>query len=116
MSEIVDQVEPGDLVLFNESFASTNEREGSRIARGIVDGLTEADVRVVYVTHMYDLAQTLAAQHRPDALFLRPERLEDGRRTFKVLPGDPLPTSYGRDVFEKVFGATSSRPARRLMI
>ncbi|MEO8829543.1 MutS-related protein [Lapillicoccus sp.] len=105
MSEIVDQVEPGDLVLFNESFASTNEREGSRIARGIVDGLTEADVRVVYVTHMYDLAQTLAAQHRPDALFLRPERLEDGRRTFKVLPGDPLPTSYGRDVFEKVFGS-----------
>ena len=105
MSEIVGHVEPGDLVLFNESFASTNEREGSRVARGIVDGLTQAGVRVVYVTHMYDLAQALATEHRPDALFLRPERLEDGRRTFKVVPGDPLPTSYGRDVFEKVFGS-----------
>jgi len=112
MSQIVERVAADDLVLFNESFACTNEREGSRIARHVVDGLTEAGIRVAFVTHMYDLAHGLASERRPDALFLRPERLEDGRRTFKVHPGDPLPTSHGKDLFEKVFGepAASSSP------
>ncbi|MGB8383019.1 MAG: hypothetical protein WCG47_17530 [Dermatophilaceae bacterium] len=104
MSHIVDAATAADLVLFNESFASTNEREGSRIARQIIDGLTEAGIRVIYVTHMYDLANGLAQMGRADALFLRPERLEDGRRTFRVVPGGPTPTSHGADLYEKVFG------------
>ena len=33
MSRIVDQITPDCMVLFNESFAATNEREGSEIAR-----------------------------------------------------------------------------------
>ena len=36
MSGIVDQISPYSMALFNESFASTNEREGSEIARQIV--------------------------------------------------------------------------------
>ena len=36
MSAIIDNVTPNSIVLFNESFASTNEREGSEIARQIV--------------------------------------------------------------------------------
>ena len=42
MSLIVDQVKPNAIVLFNEFFAATNEREGSEIARQIVYGLTRA--------------------------------------------------------------------------
>ena len=48
-------------MLFNDSFASTNEREGSEIARQIVRALIESGVRVCYVTHLYDLAHGLAA-------------------------------------------------------
>jgi hypothetical protein len=46
MSEIADRVTPGSVVLFNESFAATNEREGSEIARQIVRALVESGVRV----------------------------------------------------------------------
>jgi hypothetical protein len=40
-----------------------------------------------------------------DVLFLRAERQADGRRTFKLLPGAPLQTSYGEDLYEEIFGA-----------
>jgi DNA mismatch repair ATPase MutS len=35
MSDIVDNMTPNSMVLFNESFAATNEREGSEIATQI---------------------------------------------------------------------------------
>jgi DNA mismatch repair ATPase MutS len=36
MNAIIDDIVPYSIVLFNESFAATNEREGSEIARQIV--------------------------------------------------------------------------------
>jgi DNA mismatch repair ATPase MutS len=107
MSWIVDHVAPGAMVLLNESFASTNEREGAEIARGIVHALLEAGVKVGYVTHMYELGHGLLEEGRDDALFLRAERLPDGRRTYRVIGGEPLPTSHGQDVYRRVFGAVS---------
>jgi len=38
------------------------------------------------------------------ALFLRAERHDDGRRTFRLVPGAPLPTSFGPDLYERIFG------------
>lgn len=103
MSLLVDQLVPGCVVLLNESFASTNEREGSEIARQIVRASLEARVRVLYVTHMFDLAQGFYAEHRTDTHFLRAERLETGKRTFRLLEGKPLPTSYGEDLYSRIF-------------
>jgi MutS domain V len=103
MSAIVDAVSPGSLLLLNESFASTNEREGSEIGRQIVGALIEAGVKIGYVTHMFDLASSLAQQRNGQAVFLRAERLPDGRRTFRVVPGEPLPTSHGQDIYRRVF-------------
>ncbi|XBS71509.1 hypothetical protein ABK905_11640 [Acerihabitans sp. KWT182] len=40
MDAIVDRLAPNDLVLFNESFAATNSREGSAIARDIALALS----------------------------------------------------------------------------
>jgi hypothetical protein len=37
-------------------------------------------------------------------LFLRAERLADGRRTFRLIEGEPLPTSYGQDLYGRIFG------------
>jgi MutS domain V len=105
MSAVADQIRPGSLLLCNESFASTNEREGSEIARQVIRALTESGVRIVFVTHMYDLAGRYFAEHDRQILFLRAERRPDGHRTFLVVPGEPLPTSYGEDVYRAVFGA-----------
>ncbi len=113
MSAIADQIAPGGLLLANESFASTNEREGSELARQVIRALTEAGIRVVFVTHLYDLAGGLYAGQDPAALFLRAEREPDGRRTFLVRPGEPLPTSYGQDLYDQVFQAGRAVDASR---
>jgi len=111
MSAIAGQISAGGLLLCNESFASTNEREGSEIARQIIRALTEAGIRIIFVTHMYDLAGRYYDAHDPAALFLRAERRPDGQRTFRVPPGEPLPTSYGEDLYRQVFG-TADQTAR----
>jgi hypothetical protein len=104
ISAIIDQIAPHSMVLFNESFASTNEREGSEIASQIIRALLEAQVKVIYVTHMFDLAQNFYLPE-PRGLFLRAERLADGQRTFRLIPGEPLSTSYGQDLYRKIFDA-----------
>ena len=50
------------------------------------------------------LAHGLYAGKADSALFLRPERAEDGQRTFRLLPGEPLSTSYGPDLYWRIFG------------
>ena len=103
MSEIADGIQPNSIVLFNESFAATNEREGSEIAQQIVTALLEKNIRVFFVTHLYELARGLFEDGRQDALFLRAERLEDGTRTFRLVLGEPLATSYGEDLYQEIF-------------
>ncbi len=46
MSAIVDHLLPHSILLFDESFAATNEREGSEIARQIVTALLEKQVKI----------------------------------------------------------------------
>lgn len=104
MRAIVGRLRPGDVVLLNESFSSTNEREGSEIARGVVEALVDTGVRVVYVTHLLDLAEGLATSGRPGTRFLRAERRPDGTRTFRIVPGEPEGSSHGIDVYRQVFG------------
>lgn len=105
MSEIADHIRPGALLLCNESFAATNEREGSHIGSEVVRALTDGGVRVCFVTHLFDLASGMYEQHQPTDLFLRAERHDDGDRTFRLSEGAPLPTSHGADLFRRIFAA-----------
>jgi DNA mismatch repair ATPase MutS len=107
MSGIVGRVAPHCLVLFNESFAATNEREGAEIASAIVRALLEAGVKVVFVTHSFELADRFHRQRLDGALFLRAERRADGTRTFKLVPGAPQPTSHGEDLYRRIFPSVS---------
>jgi len=109
MSAIVDLVKPNGLILLNESFASTNEREGSAIAREVVSALLDAGTKISYVTHLYEFACRAYEQRAQNVLFLRAERLADGTRTFKVKEGDPLETSYGADLYTRIFTGEGHR-------
>lgn len=109
MSTIVDHIAPDGMLLVNESFAATNEREGSEIARQIVSALLERRIKVFFVTHQYEFAHTMYERYADKVLSLRAERLPDGTRTFRLVEGEPLETSYGRDLYNSVFG-TSSQP------
>lgn len=105
-SEIVDQIAPDAVLLFNELFASTNEREGSEIARQITSALLERRVKIGFVTHLYDFAHSVYDKNGKTTISLRAERQADGARTFKLLEGEPLQTGYGEDLYNEIFGAS----------
>ncbi|MGA7793481.1 MAG: hypothetical protein WCA19_10615 [Candidatus Acidiferrales bacterium] len=114
MSEIIDHIVPNSILLFNESFAATNDREGSEIARQIVCALLEKHIKIFYVTHLYEFASRFFDRKTEDALFLRAERRDDGTRTFKLLEGQPLETSYGEDLYRRIFdldGQSQTEPS-----
>ncbi len=106
LSGIVDELRPGCLLLFSEPFASTNEEEGSAIASEVLEAMGEAGVRVVFVTHLLELAARLAGED--GVVSVRAERAPDGRRTFRMLAGPPELTSHARDLFEDIFGPTGN--------
>lgn len=109
MSKIVDNVKPNSLLLFNESFASTNEREGSEIATQIVHALLHRGVKVFFVTHLYQFASGFVARGAGDVTFLRAERNPDGTRPFRLVEAEPLQTSYGPDLYNAIFGGSGER-------
>ena len=104
MNAIADQIRPHCLMLFNESFAGTNEREGSEIGRQVVRALLDAEVKVFFVTHRFDFAEGFYRQHADSSLFLRAERQPDGRRNYKLAVKEPLPTSFGEDLYYRLGG------------
>jgi len=102
MSVIAGRLTPQSLVLFNESFAGTNEHEGSEIGYQIVRALLDAGVRIFFVTHRFSFADRIRRQCASVSLFLRAERRSDGRRTYRLTVKDPLPTSYGEDLYDQL--------------
>jgi hypothetical protein len=111
MSAVVDRLRPGALVLCNESFVSTTEREGSDIAAEIIQGLTGLGIRVVFVTHLYDLAHRMHDEPPARCLFLTTGRGAGGEPTFRLIPGAPSPTAHAMDLYARVFGEpTCPRP------
>jgi DNA mismatch repair ATPase MutS len=103
MSAIADKLTPNSMLLFSESFAATNDREGSEIARQIVCALLDEQIKVFFVTHLYEFAHDLYEKEMKNAIFLRAERQSDGGRTFKLIVGEPLQTSYGEDLYNRIF-------------
>ena len=107
MSQIADHITPDSLLLLNESFAATNEREGSEIARQIVCALLERRIKIFFVTHLYEFARRFRDEPPSQAVFLKAERQSNGQRTFRILKGEPSQTSFGQDIYRETFGVES---------
>jgi hypothetical protein len=65
--------------------------------------LIEKKIRVFFVTHLFDFAHSFYDKKQKNCLFLRAERQSDTQRTFKITEGEPLQTSYGEDLYYKIF-------------
>lgn len=100
MGNMIKAAGPGCIFLLNESFASTTEKEGSKIAEGILRAFYEKGITTIMVTHLFQLAKTLYAEGLDGTAFLVAERKQDGARTYRMLPGEPGYTSYGTDLFQ----------------
>lgn len=101
-SELLNFGQPNALFLFNESFASTNETEGSLISEEVVQGLIQAEETVVFVTHQYEFAEKMYEKNI--GTFIRPSRSQEGERLYKMVLTEPKPTGYGLDIYQKIFG------------
>lgn len=102
MNEIITNIAPGSILLMNESFSTTTERDGSKIASDIIAALIGSGIRVFFVTHLFEFAITLYNQNLVNVLFLRAGREDDGNRSYIVSPGAPLKTSFGVDLFNRM--------------
>lgn len=110
MSQIIDNLGESSLVLLNESFATTTEKEGSVIAYDIIKALNEAGVKVLTVTHLLSFAQKMYGEMEADISegrathveFFSAERVEGGRRTYKMIQHAPELTSFGLDLYEDI--------------
>ncbi|WP_164925218.1 MutS-related protein [Thermanaerovibrio acidaminovorans] len=105
LEAVVDALRPGGLLLLNESLSATNEREGSAVAQEILKGLLDRGIRVAYVTHLHQLVASLERHMGDRVLFLSPERLEDGTRTFRLMEGPPRGTGFGVDLYRRIMGS-----------
>jgi DNA mismatch repair ATPase MutS len=101
MSAIADRVTPGSLLLCNESFMSTNEREGAGIAGEVLRALVDLGIRVVFVTHLHTLASQLHAEHADATLFLT----ADAGRSFRLTPGTPSATAHATELANRILGS-----------
>lgn len=110
MSDMIDAAVPNSLFLLNESFASTTEKEGARIAEGILRAFYENNVTIFMVTHLFYLAKKLYRENWEGADFLTAERKEDGSRTYRMIPGEPSHTSYGTDLFYQALSEQEEQP------
>ncbi len=104
MNQIIENLGEHSMILLNESFATTTEKEGSVIAYDIIKALTEAGVKVLTVTHLLSFAQRMYEETEvgQGIEFFSAQRLEDGKRTFKMIQHAPELTSFGLDLYERI--------------
>ncbi len=69
MNDIVEHLKGNSMLLFSESFAATNDREGSEIARQIVSALLERRIKIFFVTHLYEFAHGFYEKDRRTPFF-----------------------------------------------
>jgi len=66
------------------------------------------------VTHMFELADSLQQEQDRRFLFLRAERGSSGNRSFRLIEGPPLSTSFGADLYEHIFGEPVEAELQRI--
>lgn len=104
INEIVEYIDRDSLVLMNESFSSTSEREASNIAQEVIQAFYDLGIRTIYVTHFFDFAKIMEDKSLDGTRFLVAQRNKDGTRPYTLLPSSPIQTSFGMDIYREIFG------------
>ncbi|WP_228391913.1 MutS-related protein [Gluconobacter aidae] len=112
LDDLLTYVRDDSVVLFNESFSSTNEMEGSAVSFDVMDALMASGVRVFFVTHQYTFAHRVFLLRRDQTLFLRASGRKGRDCDFQLKPGEPRATSEAADLYQRVFGVALSPPIK----
>ena len=111
-SEIIDRVTENSLVLLNESLSSTSHSESVFVGEGFLSGLSLLGCRVVYATHLHELAakvQTINDRIKGRSVLksivalVETDREKNGevRRLYRIVPGPPEGQSYALEIARK---------------
>lgn len=106
LSEIFAQATRHSLILMNESLASTSAGESLYLARDIVRVMRMLGARVIFATHLHELAADADAINAEtpgdsEVVSLVSMVSVDGngaRRTYKIVPSPPMGMSYAREI------------------
>lgn len=120
LSKIFAEADSCSLVLLNESLASTSFTEGLYIAQDVVKSLKYLEARALFNTHMHELASYAEVINEEvegnSKVVSLVTGIEEGRRSYKIQPGEPLGKSYARDIamkygmsFEQISAKIDSR-------
>lgn len=107
LGTIFDEITDKSLVLLDESLSSTSAFEASYIASEILCGFSVAHSRVVFSTHLHDLAASIPGLNEKCAqlggvmLDSLVAEVKDGERSFRIVRKTPDGKSYASDIAAK---------------
>ena len=96
MSDITKKIKKGSILLMNESFATTTEREGGQIAEEVTRAFRECGIFNIFVTHLFEYAHALYEKQPEDVIFYKAGKDAKGERTYRIEVGEPV--AYGNGV------------------
>jgi len=102
LSKIIKLLKPGDYILMNESFSTTNQVEASAVAEQVVSAMMDSGITVFYVTFLQDFIYKFINYNKNRAILLTPERLKDGTRTFRLVESSVQP-GYAVEIWNRFF-------------
>lgn len=109
LNELVINMQPGSLLLMNESFSTTTEYDASILAEQITTAFADSGIITFFVTHLYEYANKLYLLNSSDYSFFRAGRNSDGSRTYLIEEAKPLKSSYAFDLYQQVFYETNRK-------
>ncbi len=111
LQAIFGEVTPRSLVLLNESLSSTAAGESHYLAVDVIRAFRIVGARVIFATHLHELAADSAEINATTpgsakVVSLVASRIEgEGhdltRRSYKIVPGQPMGRSYARELAER---------------
>lgn len=102
--EIVENATSNSLILLNESLSTTTFYEGLYIAKDVIKAMNYLGARVIFNTHMHDLARQLDelnSEGKEASVVSLVMGIDGGERSFKVSIAPPTGNSYAKDIAEK---------------
>jgi DNA mismatch repair ATPase MutS len=112
LSDIFKEASRYSLILLNESLASTSPGESIYLAQDIIKIFRQMGVRVIFNTHLHDLAENIDEINqtvRGDSVITSlvaskingVENIGDGHRSYRIYPGPPMGRSHALEIAVK---------------
>lgn len=100
---IMEHATGNSLILLNESLSTTSFSEGLYLARDVVRALNYMGAKVIFNTHMHELATDLEklSTGTDNSIVSLVMKIEGQKRSYRAVIAPPTGSSYARDIAQK---------------